>query len=126
MMRHGRMRCDEVCTLSPLPSIFPSDARLHHYTHAALRTTRGPAYSTQRRPLAGCASMWLRAYGLQVAYGFITAFYVLEVAERSFATPSTPCLTNCSLVRNRADRKVACGLGKGLHFLPSCMILGAY
>ena len=53
---HAAMRCAP----SPQPSIFPSDFRLHHHTHAALRATHGPAHIRSAAPwqvalLIGCA-----------------------------------------------------------------------
>ena len=54
---HAAMRCAP----SPQPSIFPSDFRLHHHTHAALRATHEPLYYTrsvapwQVALLIGCA-----------------------------------------------------------------------
>ena len=53
---HAAMRCAP----SPQPSIFPSDFRLHHHTHAALRATHGHAHIRSAAPwqvalLIGCA-----------------------------------------------------------------------
>ena len=53
---HAAMRCAP----SPQPSILPSDFRLHHHTHPALRATHGSAYIRSVAPwqvalLLGCA-----------------------------------------------------------------------